>query len=251
MKVSIITVAYNSAKTLSDTIRSVLGQTYSDIEYWIIDGNSNDGTQNIIRQYEKHFNGRMRWISEPDCGIYDAMNKGISLCSGDIIGFLNADDFFTSDHAVAHIAKHFTDDTDAIYGDVHFVKDRQLDKCVRYYSGAIFRPWMVKFGFIPPHPSFYVRKKIYEKYGAYRADYQISADFELIARVCYKNKIRISYTPLDVVTMRLGGVSTNCYRNHLLGLIETLRACKNLGIHTNLLFVSMKYIIKLYGLIRT
>lgn len=249
MKVSIVTATYNSAKTLNDAIVSVLNQSYSNIEYWIIDGCSTDGTLDIIQKYEKVFHGSLKWISERDKGIYDAMNKGISHCSGDIIGILNSDDFFTSNDVIERVVSNFTDDIEAVYGDVHFVKANRLDKCVRYYSGSIFRPWMVRFGFIAPHPSFYIRKNIYEKYGLYATDYQISADFELVARMCYKYRICTRYVHLDFVTMRLGGVSTRNCRYRLLGLKETIRACKRLGIRTNRFCVALKYVIKIYGFV--
>lgn len=246
MKVSIVTAAYNSAKTLNDTIVSVLKQSYDDIEYWIIDGCSTDGTLDIIRKYEKAFNGRLKWISEKDNGIYDAMNKGIMNSTGDIVGILNSDDFFTSDDVIERIVENFNDDVDAIYGDIHFVKNNQLDKCVRYYSGSIFRSWMVKLGFMPPHPSFYIRKSIYDKYGLYSTKYRIAADFEYVARVCYKHNIRTKYIHLDFVTMRLGGISTKSYSHRLIILKETIDACKRLGIKTNRFMISLKYPIKIY-----
>ena len=188
LKVSIITVTYNSAETIADTIESVLKQSYKNIEYWIIDGMSKDNTLQIIESYKDKFKGRLHWISEKDKGIYNAMNKGIVRCTGDVVGILNSDDFFTDSMVIEKMVEAFDDDVDALYGDVHFVKANNLKKCVRYYSGKIFKPWMVKYGFIPPHPSLYIRKSVFKEYGLYVDSYKISADFEIIARLLYKNK---------------------------------------------------------------
>ena len=233
MKVSIITVTYNSADTIADTIESVLHQTYQDIEYWIIDGKSQDCTIQVIQRYETCFEGRLHWISEKDNGIYDAMNKGISHCTGDVVGILNSDDYFTSDNVIAQMIDLFSPELDAVYGDVHFVKQGNLQKCVRYYSGRIFKPSLVKYGFIAPHPSFYIRREVFDKFGAYNPSYKISADFELIARLCYKYKIKTRYIHLDFVTMRTGGASTRNWEARQLGTRENITACKQLGLRTN------------------
>jgi glycosyltransferase involved in cell wall biosynthesis len=247
MKVSIVTVTWNSAATLSRTISSVLRQTYKDIEYIVVDGLSTDNTVDIIKKHESAFNGRMRWISEKDFGIYDAMNKGIRMATGDIIGILNSDDILTSDDVIERIAQSFTDNEDAVYGDVHFVKDGDSSRSVRYYSGRPFRPWMVRYGYIPPHPSFYVRRIIYEKYGLYDTCFRISADVEMIARLTYIHKIRTKYLPMDFVTMLVGGESTKSLKNRWLGTKEDLIACRKLGIKSNIVFVHFKYIIKSFG----
>lgn len=245
MKVSIITVAYNSADTIADTINSVLNQTYSNIEYWIIDGQSKDNTVDIIKSYEPQFHGCLHWVSEKDKGLYDAMNKGISNCSGDVVGILNSDDYFTANDVIEKMVNAFTDDIDAIYGDVHFVKQNNLMKPSRYYSGRIFKPWMVKYGFIAPHPSFYIRKELFERYGAYDPRYKISADFELIARFFYKYKLKAKYLHLDFVTMRIGGASTRDWKARILGTKEDVIACKQLGLNTNTCKIWCKYIIKI------
>ena len=244
MKISIITVSYNSASTIECTLQSVLRQTYKDIEYWIIDGRSTDSTMEIIRSYENAFTGRLHYLSEPDEGLYDAMNKGVRMATGDVVGILNSDDFFTSDDVIERVVNAFDDSIDAIYGDVHFVKNENLNKCVRYYSGRIFHPSLVKYGFIAPHPSFYIRKSVYMKYGTYSPDYKISADFELIAKICYKYKIKTKYIHMDFVTMRTGGASTRNYHNRMIGLREDIIACKRLGINTNRFNIYMKFLIK-------
>lgn len=245
MKVSVITVTYNSAETLVTTIESVLHQTYPDIEYWIIDGHSRDNTIPIIQRYEDEFHGRLHWISEEDKGIYDAMNKGIQYSSGEVIGILNSDDFFTSDKVIEQMVREFTDDVDAVYGDVHFVKGNNLQHSVRYYSGRIFRPSLTRYGFIAPHPSFYIRKSIFMKYGIYNPSYSISADFELIARFCYLYHIRTKYIHLDFVTMRIGGASTRNLKARIEGARESIQACRNLGIKTNKYKICLKFAIKI------
>ena len=247
MKVSIVTVGYNCAKTIWRAMDSILQQTYSDIEYIVVDGLSTDNTIDIIKSYEPKFNGRLRWISEKDEGIYDAMNKGILMSTGDIVGILNSDDYLTSNTVIEQIVTNFTEDTDAVYGDVHFVKDGNLQDKVRYYSGQPFRPWMVRFGFIPPHPSFYVRRDTYMKYGLYDSSFRISADVEMIARLTYSHKIPIKYIKMDFVTMLVGGESTKSLRNRWLGTKEDLIACQKLGIRSNIIFVHFKYFLKLFG----
>ena len=210
MRISIITATYNSSSTVRDTIESILKQSYQDYEYIIVDGNSKDNTIDIVAEYKDRFNGRLRWVSEPDKGIYDAMNKGIEMATGEVVGILNSDDFFTSDDVLERVAKEFDMNStlDAIYGDIHFVKDEDLTKCTRYYSSSYFRPWLLRFGFMPAHPSFYARKEVYQKYGLYDLQFRTSSDFEMMVRLFGKNKIKAKYIQKDFVTMRAGGEST-------------------------------------------
>lgn len=247
MKISIITVTYNSAETIEATIRSVLRQTYKHIEYIIIDGKSTDDTINIIRRFEPHFNGNMKWMSEADKGIYDAMNKGIRMATGNIIGILNSDDFFTSDNILEQIAANIND-VDAVYGDIHFIKSSNPDKCVRYYSSKIFRPPLLRYGLMPAHPSFYVRREIYERYGLYSLDYKIAADYDMMVRLFHKHKIKTKYLSLDFVTMRTGGISTKDMSNRWLITKEDVTACRRNGLYTNTLLICMKYLIKIFEL---
>lgn len=244
MKVSIITACYNSAATIKQTITSVLQQTYANIEYIIVDGGSTDNTLQIVKTMLPIFNGRLIYISEQDKGIYDAMNKGIRMATGDVVGILNSDDYFTAHDVIEKMVSSFTEDVAAVYGDVHFVREDDTTNRVRYYSGVFFTPWLVKFGFIAPHPSFYIRKSVYDKYGLYNIKYKISADFELVARICYVNKIKTKYLHQDFVTMRIGGASTKNLRSRWIGLRETSQACNDLGINTNILNIMMKYLIK-------
>lgn len=253
MKISLISVTYNSEITLSTTIKSVIEQTYSDIEYIIIDGESQDNTVSIIKKYEPLFNGRLRWISEPDSGLYDAMNKGIRMATGDIVGILNSDDFFTSKNVLQEIANTFEkeQDLDAIYGDIHFVNPENLQKCVRYYSSNIFKRSLMRLGFMPAHPSFYLRRECFEKYGLYKTDYKIAADFEFLLRVIFKNKIRIKYLPMDMVTMRTGGASTSGIKSHIRIMKEHLRAFKENDIYTNAGLLSLRYFYKIGEIIKS
>lgn len=245
MKISLITVTYNSSDVLRCAIESILRQTYPHIEYIIVDGASKDNTLDIIRTYEPKFNDRMRWISEPDRGLYDAMNKGIRMATGDVIGILNSDDFFTSDDVLQKVAEGFTDsEVDAVYGDIHFVHADDLKRCVRYYSSKIFRRGLMRLGFIPAHPSFYCRRECFEKYGGYKTDYKIAADFDLLLRFIYVHRIRIKYLPVDMVTMRLGGASTSGLKSRMTGMKEHLRSFRENGVKTNRFLLSLRYFYK-------
>ena len=246
MKVSIITATFNSKKTLQDTLDSVLRQDYRDIEHIIVDGESTDSTVDLIRAYaSKTTSYSVKWVSEKDRGIYDAMNKGIAMATGDVIGILNSDDYFTSNDIVSKLAKPFEDDTlEAVYGDIHFIHDSEPDKITRYYSSKIFSPFWVRFGFMPAHPSLYVRREVYQKMGSYKLDYKIGAGFEMVVRMFHK--IKSKYLNLDFVTMRNGGASTNGIRSHRLLLQEDTRACRENGIYSNQLLISLKYLYKLF-----
>ena len=251
--ISLITVTYNSGKTLKNTFDSVLKQSNQKIEYIVIDGASKDNTVSIIKEFESKFKGRLKWISEPDNGLYDAMNKGIRMATGDIVGILNSDDFFTSNNVLQEIAYTFEKETeiDAIYGDIHFVNPENLQKCVRYYSSNIFKRSLMRLGFMPAHPSFYLRRECFEKYGLYKTDYKIAADFEFLLRVIFKNKIRTKYLPMDMVTMRTGGASTSGIKSHIRIMKEHLRAFKENDIYTNAGLLSLRYFYKIGEIIKS
>ncbi len=252
MKISIITVTYNNSTTIQDTIESVLKQTYSDIEYIIVDGKSADDTLSIINKYEPKFNGRLSWISEKDKGMYDAMNKGIKMATGDVIGIINSDDFYHRNDVIAEIAKGFNDkNVEATFADVRFVHPTNLDKTVRYYSSRNFSPNRFRFGFMPAHPSFFTYKKNFDTYGYYQTDYQIAADYELLIRFLYTNKLTYKYLHLDVMKMRTGGMSTASWKSNVTLNREIVRACKENGIYTNLFILSLKYFVKVFELIFT
>ena len=245
MKVSIITVAFNSAATIAHCMQSVLDQSYSNIEYIVVDGLSKDNTLNIIREFEPLFAGKMRWISENDNGIYDAMNKGLHMATGDVVGILNSDDFFTDNDVIEKVAQAFTDDKiDAVYGDVHFVRETNLSRCVRYYSSAGFRPWWLRFGIMPAHPSFYARKEVFQKAGLYKTDYKIGGDFEMMVRLFKRFDIKTKYLPMVFVTMRMGGASTKNVGSRLTLLREDTRACRENGVYTHPLLICLKYFYK-------
>ena len=250
MKISIITVACNSEKFIGTAIKSVLSQTYSDIEYIVVDGGSLDSTTDIIKEYELLFEGRMRWISEPDNGLYDAMNKGIRMSTGDIVGILNSDDFLSSPDIIQMIAEQFKDTAvRAIYGDVRFVKPGNLSKTVRYYSSKIFSPKMFRWGFMPAHPSFYTYKQHFEKYGYYRTDYKIASDYELLIRFLYTHQLKSKYIPKDFVIMRTGGNSTKNWKSNLILNQEIVRGCRENGIYTSFPMLGLKYFYKVWELI--
>lgn len=246
MKISIVTATFNSGGTVRDTLESVLGQTFCDYEHLIIDGGSSDDTLDIVREYEPRYNGRLRWISERDRGIYDAMNKGIAMATGDVVGILNSDDFYTSTNVLAQVAEAMQDATvDAVYGDVHYVNDGDLSKCTRYYSSAGFRRWKMRLGWMPAHPSFYCRRLVYERYGAFDLSFKIGADFENLLRLIYVHRINTRYLPLDFVTMRQGGASTSGLKSHRQILNDHLRAYRKNNVNSNIFLESLRYAAKL------
>ena len=225
MKVSIITATYNSAGTLRNTLDSILGQTYKDIESIIVDGGSKDGTLDIVREYEPKFGGRMRWISEPDKGIYDAMNKGIRMASGDVIGVLNSDDFYYDSQVVKDIAAAFErQQIDCVYGDLVFVQADNTDKVVRIWKGSQYEKGAFLKGWHPAHPTFYARRECFDKYGAFNLDYSVSADFELMLRFIEKRQIPNTYLDRFFVKMRWGGESTGTLRNIIKGNKNIIKA---------------------------
>ena len=246
IKISVITISQNSAETIRHTFDSVLMQTHYDIDYIVIDGASTDNTVDIIKEYETLFKGRMKWVSEPDNGLYDAINKGISMATGDVIGCLNSDDFFTKNDVLSKIADTFADENhDIVFGDVHFVKPNNLHKRVRYYSSKRFHPRYFRVGFMPAHPSFYVRRRYYQEYGVYSLDYCISSDFDLLIRFLHMHKLRYKYIPMDFVTMRTGGTSTKNLKSRWLLNKEDIRACRKYGIKTNWFYMVLRYFYKI------
>lgn len=255
MKVTIITACYNSAGTIRTAIESVLAQKGVEIDYIVVDGGSKDGTVEVIKTYEPRFNGRMRWISEPDKGMYDAINKGIKMATGDIVGILNADDVLASNDTLAHIAAAFKPGIDALYADIRFVRTgdsvetMRTAKTVRYCLAAKWKPWMFRFAAMVPHPSFYVRRECFDRLGGYSLDYRICADFELELRYLYLAKLRSAYLPECVVTMRMGGASTAGWRSNVEINREDLRALRAHGIWSCLPLIYLKYLFKIWGFV--
>ena len=206
LKVSIITATYNSASTIADTIRSVAEQSYPHIEHLIVDGFSKDDTMDIVKSYEDE---RIKILSGKDKGLYDAMNKGIGAATGDIIGILNSDDFYASSKIIEQVVGVFKQyGVDTVYGDLDFVDPIQTSKVVRrWISGEFYRPNFIK-GWMPPHPTFFVKREVYEKYGQFRLDMGSSADYELMLRFLYKNQVSTHYLHRIMIHMRMGGAST-------------------------------------------
>jgi len=247
MKISIITVVWNNKETIKDAIDSVLNQTYKDIEYIIVDGASTDGTVDIVKRYGNKID---KFISEPDKGLYDAMNKGIALATGDIIGILNSDDFYIDEFVIEKVVNEFKEkQVDSVFADLVFVKPENLDKTVRYYDSSKFHPTKFAYGWMPAHPTFFVKREIYEKCGVFRIDLKIAADFDILARFLYTQKISYSYMPEVIVKMRVGGVSTS-FSSIWINNIETLKVCKDNGIDTNIFKILSKYPSKLLGLVK-
>jgi glycosyltransferase involved in cell wall biosynthesis len=241
---SIITVSYNSETTISDTINSVLNQTYPGIEYVIIDGASTDGTKKILDSFKNRIT---KLVSEHDRGLYDAINKGIKLATGDIVGILHSDDFFYNNTVVEKIARAFEEnETDAVIGDIQFVDPVDTSKIVRYFSSKKFSLTKFRFGYMPPHPSFYVRRELFEKLGYYKTDYKIAADYELVLRFLLISKIKYKYLEMPFVSMRSGGVSNKSIGSNIILNKEIARACRENGIYTNYLLIYLKYITKVF-----
>ena len=331
MKVSVITVCWNSGGTIAAAMESVLAQRGVEVEYIVVDGGSKDGTVEKIKEYEGKFGGRMRWTSERDEGMYDAINKGIAMASGDIVGILNADDMLEGPETLKKIAAGFEDErllckrrmscgscdelssaraltrlsrvdkeagsachasteslvadndsptpanpcslthptsslpapagtdgvraedghsprVEAVYADVRFVKE-DLSTTVRYYSAKHWRPWMHNFGYMPPHPSVYIRREVFARLGGYKLGYQISADFELMVRYLCRNRVKARYLDESVVKMRLGGKSTKNWRANVLLNVENVRANRENGYWCCMAMMVPKYLFKVWGFV--
>lgn len=249
MKVSIITVSYNSASTIKDTIESVASQTYDNIEYIVIDGNSKDKTMDIVTSYSNVIDNV---VSEPDKGIYDAMNKGVQLATGDIVGILNSDDFYETTTVIEDIVEHFKNNksSDVVFGDVVFVEPNDLKKVVRHYSSKKFKAFKLRFGWMPPHPATFIRKSVYDKYSLYKLGYKISADYEMFVRLLMVAKLPFSRINKVIVRMRSGGASTDGIQSSITLNKEIVKACRENGIYTNLFIVLLKMPFKLLELIK-
>ena len=233
-------------------MESVRRQTYDDLEHIIVDGASTDGTTECIRRQERDVGKRLLWLSELDAGLYDAINKGIRLATGDIIGILHADDFLASDDVLARVAFAMKDPAvDCAFGDVRFVQSHDLRRTVRYYCARHFRPWMLRFGFMPPHPAVFLRKDLFFQLGFYPPGYQIAADYELLVRFLWRHRIRCRYLGFTVTRMRLGGMSTRSWRSNLILNREIVRGCRDNGCWTTLPLLAFKYVFKVFELINT
>ncbi|MFR8834833.1 glycosyltransferase family 2 protein [Bacteroides nordii] len=245
MKISLITVTFNSSYTVQDTFRSVLSQSYQDIEYIVVDGFSRDNTVDIIREFEPLFTGRLKWISEKDNGIYDAMNKGFHMATGDIIGIINSDDLLAEPTAIEKIVDCFKNykDVDAVYADLYYVAQNDTSKIVRYWISGKQRPF--KYGWHPAHPTFYVKKEVYQRYGVFDTLFKLAADFELMLRLIEKEHIRLFYLPEPLVRMRLGGATSKNWTNIRRGNVECFKAFKKNKIPVSFLYPFYRLLPKL------
>ncbi|MGN0854903.1 MAG: glycosyltransferase family 2 protein [Kiritimatiellia bacterium] len=273
MKITLITACYNSEATIRTAVESVLSQQGVDLEYIVVDGGSKDGTVEIIKEYSAKSNNQrlttndftFRWLSERDRGMYDAINKGIAMATGDIVGILNADDVLASNDTLAHIATAFeshpsspiphASPVEAVYADIRFVRTGDTVEAlraaptVRYCSAKHWRPWMFRFAAMVPHPSFYVRRECFERLGGYSLDYRICSDFELELRFLGIAKLRAAYLPECVVVMRMGGASTAGWRSNVEINREDLRALRSHNIWSCLTLIYLKYLFKIWGFV--
>ncbi|MDQ6960493.1 MAG: glycosyltransferase family 2 protein [Mariprofundaceae bacterium] len=228
MKISVITAVFNARETVADALESALGQTHPDIELIVIDGASTDGTKELLESYKDRFGV---FVSEPDHGIYDALNKGIAHATGDVVGFLHADDLYADPHALAKIAEVFTDTSvDAAYGDLVYVSKNDPDHIVRYWKSGEYSSEKLKAGWMPPHPTFYVRRSVYELLGAFDTSFHIAADYDCMLRFLGCKQIKCKYIPQVIVKMRVGGVSNRSLGNILRKSREDYQALKANGV---------------------
>ena len=211
MKISIITIAYNSEETIEDTILSVINQTYNDIEYIVVDGGSTDKTLEIIEKYKNQID---IVISEPDKGIYDAMNKGVRTANGELVGILNSDDFYANSSVIENISKNIKG-YDSIYADLVYVDRVDTNKIIRYWKSGVYKKGAFLKGWMPPHPTFFLRKKIYDRFGTYNLALKSADDYELMLRVLHKENISTTYYPEIITKMRVGGQSNASISNRL------------------------------------
>lgn len=248
MKVSIITVAKNAEDTISCCLQSVVSQSYGDLEHIIIDGGSTDRTFEIINSEIKIRETII--VSKKDLGIYDALNKALALCTGDIVGLLHADDFFKDQYTIQNIVGHFErTNASILHADVAYVERFNIAKVTRVYNSKYFKPWMFRFGVSPAHPTFYVARNLIDKFGNYEIDLDIGGDFEWMMRYLYIHKIKSVYINEVWVMMRLGGLSTSGFACIFKKNKEILMACKRNGVYTNYLLIYSKYLFKWWGLV--
>ena len=266
MKISLIPACYNSAATIRTAMESVLSQRGVDVEYLIIDGGSTDSTVDIIKEYSTRSTRSTRltfkWLSERDQGMYDAINKGIKMATGDVVGILNADDVLESPDTLAHVVAAFElkeasvpcslfpvpQRIDALYADIRFVKD-DLNTTVRYYSAKHWKPWMLQWGKMPPHPSVYIRRELFEKYGLYKLGYDIAADYELLIRYLRMAKLKTKYLNESLVRMRMGGKSTRGWKSFVTLNKEIVRGNRENGYFCCFPMLLPKYLFKIFEFI--
>ena len=242
-KVSIITTTYNDADNLSQIVKRVYAQDYPEIEYIIVDGGSTDHTMSVIQSAKELFEDRLLWISEKDSGIYDAINKGLKLATGDIIGTMF--DTFTSEHVISEMVETMQrEGTDGVHGDINYVDGERIVRKWCMGEGSIYKGWM------PGHPTLYLKKEVYEKYGFYKTDYRIAADYEFIVRILKNGDVKLSYIPEVLVNMFYGGTSTGSFSSYVDSFMESLRVLKENHVKHPLLINIMRTFRVVYQFVR-
>jgi len=243
MKISVVTVCFNAAKTIAQTIESVACQVHPDVEHIVIDGASTDGTIDIVHGYS----GRLAQVlSEPDDGIYDAMNKGLARSSGDIVCFLNADDQYAHPQVLSRVAKQMHEhQLDALIGDVGFFDKADPKRMVRRYRSNNFTPGRLAWGWMPAHPALFLSRAVVRRVGRFKTDYRIAGDYEFIVRAFHGHEMHYCHLPEVLVNMQIGGVSANGWRSRILLNREVLRACRENGVQTNIVKILSKYPLKM------
>lgn len=242
-KLSIITVVFNNGNTIEDTIRSVEAQTYRNVEHIVVDGGSTDQTLEVIRRHQDKIT---KFVSEPDRGIFDAMNKGLRLATGDVVAFLNADDVYADDDALHRVAAVFSDPTvDVCYADLLYVDPNDLSKPIRYWKSRPFRSGLFARGWVPAHPTFFARRAAYERYGGYDESLGLAADFDLMLRLLERHHLKSVYIPQVSVRMRVGGVSNRSIRNIVQQNIDIVRSCRKNRVSVSPMFFLAKPLAKL------
>jgi len=245
VKISIITVVWNNKKTIKDSINSVLNQTYADIEYIVVDGSSSDGTVDIVKGYADKIS---HFISEPDEGIYDALNKGIELASGDVIGILHSDDLFSDRFVVSDMMERMVvENAEIAFSDMVIV-DNSMTKVLRYYMASYFSPWMFKIGWMPPHPTCFIKKSLFDEFGMYSLDYKVAGDFDFLVRIFYARDISWTYLNRVTVKMRQGGVSNIGFSSKKIIAKEINQSLRSNNVWSLPIFQLGRYFIRLLEL---
>ena len=243
MKISIITVVWNNEKTIKNAIDSVLSQTYKNIEYIVVDGSSTDGTVKIVQSYGDKIS---KLLSEKDKGIYDAMNKGIRLATGDIVGILNSDDFYKSNDILEIVVNEFINkDIDCLYGDLEYVDSKDTSKVLRYWKSKVYKDGLFENGWHPAHPTFFIKREFYKKYGVFNLDFKIAADYEIMLRFLKKYQLKSSYINKTFVKMRVGGESNRSIKNIVKANLESYRAWEINGLNINPIIFLLKPLSKI------
>jgi len=243
LTISVITVSYNSGGTIADTIESVAAQTHPRVEHIVVDGASTDGTLEVLKRYHGSLS---KVVSEPDRGIYAAMNKGLVMATGDVVGTLNSDDVYADEAVLGLVANAFRDETvDVCYGDVFYVESRDLNRIVRQWKSEPYRAGLFERGWMPPHPAFFIRRRVLGRVGQFEAGYRFAADFDFMLRALHVQQLRSIYLPRELVKMRVGGETNSTVMNVLKGNVEAYKSCRKHGLGVSPLFIARKILRKL------